>query len=167
MAKKEEESKAVAPASPTYIGKITMSTIGTNPTKAKALNQTVPVAIVYGDASGIAVVKHPARDENFVSITGNFEAISMESGEVFRSGVLYLPKGMHEQLVEAVKGREEGAEPIRFGLEINAFPAKNPIGYSYSAKAFVKQEGVDALSPLRTMALQLPVAKTLRLTHQP
>lgn len=136
------------------IGKLTMATIGAGSiAKRVAAEKTELVCCrIFGIASGIKMRKNIAGDL-FEAIAGNFEAVNMETGEVFGSGILFLPGGLHEKILEPLKNSDEDIT-IQFGLEISAFPASNPQGYSWKAKQIVKPETADPLAALRSSALQ-------------
>jgi hypothetical protein len=145
-----------------YISKITLATTGGGRIAKRAVTEEkeLPCLRIFGIASGTKL-KNAANGDKFEAIVGDFEAHNLETGEVFNSGVLYLPAGLHERVAEPLKA--EGAEAIQFGIEISAFPANNPSGYSYKAKNVVKSETADPLAALRAQAVEgmklLPAAK--------
>lgn len=144
------------------IGKITMATIG-----AGAIAKTVAAegkgeavcARLFGMATGIKL-KTAANGDVFESIVGSFEAVNAATGEVFQSGVLYLPAGLHERVAEALKA-DDAPSSIEFGIEVIAYHAKNPQGYSWKAKQLFKPSAADPLASLRDNALTGFVPKAL------
>lgn len=152
-------SKAQAPTS-SEISKLTMATIGAGKIAKRAVveERELVVCRIFGIASDVKVKKMPNGDI-FEAIVGNFEAINAETGEVFGSGILYLPSGLHERVLEPLKN---GDSTIQFGLEISAFPADNPAGYSWKAKQIVKPDQADPLAALRG-----PVMETFKMLPPP
>lgn len=125
------------------ISKISVKTIGCNPSAAKSEGKDVQLAKVYGVARG-TINKVDQRGDPVVGLTGEFEAVNLGTGEVFRSGVLYLPSGIHEMVANSVK---EG--DTEFALGIVASPASNPIGYSYKAVPLLEPAANDPMAALR------------------
>lgn len=146
------------PDAANYRSKLTISTIGGSPERAKTEKKRVHVADVYGIASGIKLVDNPmGNPPTFTALTGNFEATNAYTGEVWRSGVLYLPGGFHEMIVamlEELSDDEDRSKfdrpSVEFALEINADPADNPAGYSYHARNLLPVKKADALSAIRS-----------------
>src|SRR5271156_3198273 len=105
MAKGTEGTSTSAPTEEqvdqaNYRAKLTISTIGGSPERAKTNKARVHVAEIYGIATGQKEVENPmGNPQFFTAITGNFEAINMHTGEIWRSGVLYLPGGFHEMIL--------------------------------------------------------------------
>jgi hypothetical protein len=140
------------------ISKLSVKTAGCNPRRAALLENdsvALPMVRIFGFASGVKTVEDRTTGNVHEAIIGNFEAHNLApadvkgSGDRYRSGVLYLPKGIHESLVDAVKTKPEGSESIAFDLEVRAVKATNPIGYSYEAVSMRKMAGYDPLDALR------------------
>lgn len=143
------------------ITKMTVKGVGANPSKAKAENRKVPLARIFGTAAGV-VHKVDNRGEPITGITGNFEGVNLETGEVYSSGVLYLPGGIHEMLLNAVDQGEEDAKgkptynSVQFAFDISAVPATNPIGYSYEATQLIEASKADPMAELRASLPAMP-----------
>lgn len=142
-----------------YRAKITISTIGGSPERAKTEKKRVNVAQVFGIATGIKMVDNPMDDSKpFIAITGRFEAINMYTAETWRSGVLYLPGGFHEMIVSMLDDLRENKDSkydktdVQFALAIDAEPADNPAGYTYIAKNLLPISKADPLAMLRAQA---------------
>lgn len=137
--------------------KLTLKGIGCNPSKAKAENKEITLARIYGVAGGV-ITKEGVN--GFVSgVTGTFEAIRADDPDTrYQSGVLYLPVGIIDMLIDAVDTGEvdKNNRPIygsvKFALELSAMPATNPIGYSYSATPLFDAEENDPLAEIRAIA---------------
>lgn len=132
-------------AEPSVVTKISVKTVGADPALAKLSDSPVHLMRVIGMATGIKD-KEDARGEAITAILGDFEGTNPASGEVYRSGVLYLPSGIHEMIVGALG--TPGAK-VEFGLDIFSVKATNRIGYSYTCKQIFKSEGRDSLADLR------------------
>lgn len=134
-----------------FLTKLTLKAIGCNPRRAATEVKKVPLAHIFGIATGTKV-KTDTKGDSFEAIEGNFEAVNLATGAVYRSGLLFLPGGIHETVTKQL---QEPGRSVQFALEISAIPASNPIGYSYSAKSLIKEEGADPLAAMR-LALAPP-----------
>jgi hypothetical protein len=151
-----------------YKSKITIKDIGCDPKKvATAESGNHPLARIYGVVHDVTAKESKTIAGNIeVAFIGEFEAINLEDGRVFRSGRLYLPKGISEVMEKTfagIKSSDKNAT-VEFAFEIASVKASNPIGYSYEAKALRKATQVDALADLRNTMKSLPavaVAKAL------
>ncbi len=139
------------------INKITMKSIKTQPGKM-ATEKGAPIANVYGFISGSKTVVDKVRGESFNALVGQFEAENLDTGERFQSGVLYLPKGIHETLESIASKLTQESDSVKFAIQVYAVTASNPIGYSYSAKNLFAPAGVDPLDELRAA---MPTQKSL------
>lgn len=163
MAKKDETQteQAAAPQNdgPMILTKMSVATMGCAGKKllgqADSVN-TLVLARIYGVANAIKAKENKQTGEVHIAIIGTFEGIAVETGEVFRSAVLYLPSGIHEMLEAPLR---DGATAIEFGFDIAAVRANNAAGYSYAAKPIVKPQDNDALSGLRSSLPALPAPK--------
>jgi hypothetical protein len=132
----------------TIVSKLSMRTIKTQPAKF-ATAEGRPIAVVYGQATAIKEVVDKVRGDVYHALVGQFEAQNLQSGEVFRSGQLYLPTGIHEMLEDAVKKLETDTDFVSFAIQLRAVTAKNPAGYSYEAQNLLKTTHVDPLDDMR------------------
>lgn len=127
-----------------------MKNAGVNPKKIHAAPESqraLDLAVILGEASGIKQVDDPAHGTIHEALTGRFQATNCETGDVVRSGMLYLPKGIHETVTAAVKKAEDG-DVVRFALRVRSVRAENPAGYSYEAVPLLKPEESDPLDKL-------------------
>lgn len=148
--------------------KMSIATLGANPSVVKSEEfiksgaSSAPIARIYGIATGLVFKVDPKTGDVQTAVSGNFEAVNLADGEVFRAGVLWLPSGIQELLINSVDSGEADANgkpiynEVKFGFTINAHPAKNPIGYSYSAEQLIDAEKNDPLADLRGALPQLP-----------
>lgn len=135
------------------VSKISMKNAGVNPKKIFAVpegQRFLKLAVILGEADGIKQVDDPAHGTVHEALTGRFQAQNAETGELTRSGMLYLPKGIHETVTAAVKKAEEG-DLVRFALEVRSVRADNAAGYSYEAVPLLKPVEKDPLDELAAM----------------
>lgn len=152
------------------ISKITMATIGCNPGAVKTLKPEdlskegdLPLARLYGKLSKAKLEDDVAKGQQYLAFIGNFEAINMQTGETFKSGKMYLPKGISELVENGIKNAPEGAQ-VAFAFEIRSQKANNPIGYSYRVLALKSPEATDELAELRKAVLGAGTVKVKQLT---
>lgn len=124
------------------ISKITVRDCGANAAAVLAMpgeNARAPLIRVYGIARSIKEVKSKERLTGDVTIhkaiEGSFRAVNMTTGERYASGLMYLPGGVHELLIdplERAKENNDNAE-IQFGFDIFGRKSSSPAGYGYVA----------------------------------
>ena len=149
------------------VGKITAKTAGVNPKAllGKPETQTeMSLCTIYGIASGVK--EKEFNGKMFYPLIGLFQAVNSETGAITRSGVLYLPEGIHENYEQAAR-KLEGEAEVRFAIELVAFRASNPQGYSYKAKDLAPVIVDDPLTAFtksisngHQAALPIPAAET-------
>lgn len=132
-----------------YVSKLSVKGIGCKPKLAEE-GKPALLCRIFGKADGIKTGES-ADGRVWSALTGSFAAVNMQTGEEYRSGKLFLPSGIHETVENAVNalGENTNGLSIKFGLEIRAVVANNPIGYSYQAANLVQTETADELSELR------------------
>lgn len=137
------------PAAPTIMEKpkLTVKDLG-NPKLVTSDNPRVILGKIIGSVTKVKN-KVDAKGEVFQALVGTFEGVSEASKNVIRSGVLYLPGGFHDAIVETI---EAGADRVDFAYEIAAVHASNPIGYSYAMRPLFKPSADDPLSRMREAA---------------
>lgn len=130
------------------ISKISMRTIKTLPAKF-ASEKGTPIAVIFGMANGIKEVMNKDSGEVYHALRGQFEAQNLDTGEIFQSGVLYLPAGIHDAIESAVGKLEAENDYISFALQIKSVTAATKAGYSYQAVNLMAAKAVDPLAELR------------------
>lgn len=101
---------------------------------------------IIGKASGLKTGED-TTGRVWSAITGEFRGVNLATGEIFRSGKLFLPGGIHEVVEGAVKSLPEDGGVVKFAFEIRTVEAKNPIGYSYQAANLMPMESeTDSLA---------------------
>jgi hypothetical protein len=156
------------------ISKITMATLGCNPSAVKSLpadspelqNGELPLARIYGKLADVKYQDDKTKGQIYTYFVGSFEAINMQTGEVMRSGKLFLPKGISELVEDATKKAREKDDKasIAFAFEVRSIKATNPIGYSYKVLALKSPEATDELKELRDMIHKAGAVDVKRLT---
>jgi hypothetical protein len=118
------------------------------------------ICIIMGKANGLKSGED-ASGKVWTALTGVFEGrvtAGENAGDVFRSGKLFLPSGIHEAVEAAVKSLPGFAEnktigAVKFAMEITRVKDSNPIGYSYQAVNIIPMDAQeDDLSDLVALA---------------
>lgn len=137
------------------VAKITAKELG-NPKKILALDGE-DAKYVLGKIFGIAteckrkdIVDAGGATITFWPLIGQFVGV-LPSGDQVRSGVLYLPTGIHEAYKAAVDNMEEG-DTLRFALQLQTVKASSPAGYAYQAIDLMPPKVVDLLSEFKLAA---------------
>lgn len=131
--------------------KMTIKTLGGNPKLASKTDDEAPKKIflcrVLGTATGIKVADRDG--EAVFGLTGQFEGHTAK-GEVFSSGVLYLPSGIQDLIQSPLENalNEDKSASVQFALDIYAISASNKAGYSFSAETLTAPE-TDPFAALR------------------
>lgn len=149
--------------------KMSLATLGANPSRVKnekdakgAPVTSLDLVRIYGIASSLVFKTDPKTGDIQVAVAGNFEGVNLQSGEVYRAGVLWLPGGIQELLINSVDtGAKDGNgkpvyQDVKFGFTIAAVPASNPIGYSYTAEQLIDAQQNDPLAELRSSLPEMP-----------
>lgn len=138
--------------------RLTMKIIGCRPDRAKdpALRRTdtVPMCQIMGRISGLTEAKQLEDEKTGAKfdswgLTGFFEAHNLETGEIFKGGVIYLPSGFQDQGIAAIRsqiaqfGENSGQAFVEFAYEFHARPDGNPSGYSWCAFPLLKARQID------------------------
>lgn len=148
--------KIAQPDSNGIVSKLSNATLGCDPlvVKDKAKGTKAPMYRVLGRATGIKEAKD-TNGEVIYGLSGSFEGTNLLTGQVMRSGVCYLPPGIHETILEPLDKAlaEDTANQgvmIQFAFDIFAVAAPNKSGYSYEAQDLVAPEKrVDMFADMR------------------
>jgi hypothetical protein len=151
----------------TVLSKLAPKNLG-NPKVAAAFDdgdQTVhPLGRIIGRASKVSRKPDPKDpDKLYVSLVGQFEGTPFDDDRpIIRSGVCYLPPGVHEEVVEAVEEmhriwRDENPDSklgpvgvVEFAFDIGTIKATNAAGYSYACTPVkTKAKEIDPFAQLR------------------
>ena len=163
MATKDKEEKAPTVQGLIILPKITVVDVGCNAQAVLARKQEgaaakEPLMRVYGVVTGYKKKMYPAADGNpareFFPLVGNFRAINIQKGQPqtgmrFRSGILYLPEGVHDMYLEPAKLAQNENESIEiiFGVDVYSRLTSSPVGYGYACDVLgnVTEENEDIL----------------------
>src|ERR1017187_42639 len=142
-----------APTDVIVLSKLSVANIGANakailafPPESKEVNR---LALAVGQASGLKHVEDKVRGVTHCALLGNFEFTNLASGKLFRSGVCYLPPGVHDMVVSAVKSLEDESQSVTFALEISTVRDSCPAGYTYQSRNLIPVIASDPLTELR------------------
>ena len=100
----------------------------------------------------------------WTALVGRFEAVNIETGEVFQAPQCFLPEPLNTMIAEALQETDEDGnrvnDAIGFSVEVGVKPSDVPIGYEYTTKENVKADTADPLAALREeTAKTLPAPK--------
>jgi hypothetical protein len=137
------------------VSKITAKELG-NPKKVLAMDGD-DAKHILGNIFGIAtevkrkdIVDAGGTTSTFWPLIGQFVGVLPDQSQV-RSGVLYLPTGIHESYKAAVENMQEG-DTLRFALRLQTVKASSPAGYAYQAVDLMPPKTVDLLSEFKLAA---------------
>lgn len=139
------------PAQGSYIlqAKLTPATMGFEVQKGKAGRHVC--GTIIGTANGVAARKLP-NGEDSIAITGKFEGVNADTGEVFRSGVMFFPTGIQEYVLKALDDNADAE--VHFAVELATKPSKSPAGYQWEVRPIVDLSLADPMSALRLAVKQ-------------
>ena len=80
--------------------------------------ETVMLARIYGEATDIKRKSFRSGGDS-ETIMGDFRAVNLATGEEFKSAIVYLPRGLQEQVAVALDG---GSALVQFAFDIWAEP---------------------------------------------
>lgn len=133
----------------TQVPKIAASTIGAKPAMSQIDGKPYLQFQVTGEATGI--VAKEKDGQTLFGLVGKFEAINAWTGEIYRSGVAYLPSGIHELATSVLLN--DANSVVQFDLEVWSVPAANPRGYSWQAKEMSAIATNDPLQHIKARRL--------------
>jgi len=83
--------------------------------------------------------------------SGDFKATNMETGEIFRSSVAFLPGAAEMALVNAMaNAADAGSDNVQFGFDVSIKPSDAPTGYEYEIVPLVEMGENDPLAALES-----------------
>jgi len=155
---KQASAKIEAPQAAVILPKITIKDCGANPKEvfSSAYDNVGRHMLirVYGVATSTGIRKltnsNTGEISSYENIRGDFRAINLQSGQKFKSAVLYLPSGIHEMISEPLDSAKRNGEraEIQFGLDLFSKRADNVAGYGYGAFILGDPEEVDVIAQL-------------------
>lgn len=128
-----------------------------DPAIAVAQKKSIDLCRIWGFVTDIKAGVNPRDGSQMIALVGDFMGVNLETGEMARSGRLFLPGGIHETLAAPFQGlKDDDDKPrLKFGFTIASFPSTAPIGYSYKATPFEKPSDDDPLAELTKAALAI------------
>ena len=122
-----------------------------------APEKATPLYTVMGIANGIKSGQSTYGE--WIALTGQFEAMNLETGESVAAPQCFLPDPLQGMIVAKIRTPDDnGVTPsVRFAVEIGIKPAKSTLGYEYTVRELVDAQENDPLADLRK-ALPAPNA---------
>lgn len=102
---------------------------------------------VYGNIEGFKVGE--TNFGEFTEFQGNFEAVAIDTGEVFRSAKCFLPSIAEALLLPVVKN-PDNVGGVRFAFDIGIKGSAKEVGYEYTVRPIVEMTEADPLAALRS-----------------
>lgn len=81
----------------------------------------------------------------FIKLSGTFNAINMQTGELFNSGECLLPNFISENIAEALKNSSEVEFALQIGVKADA---TSVTGYQYTVKPLIDAKPSEKLLAL-------------------
>src|SRR5262245_2730444 len=94
--------------------------------KQEELDKRLPLMEVIGIANGYkngSSVLPDGKTSNWTKLTGQFKAVNLDTGEVFRSGVAIMPAVANDLVVGVLSGGTINA--VEFGFRVYAVYVKD------------------------------------------
>lgn len=137
------------------IKKISAKTVFGNVT---APEKPIELYSVMGIANGIKSGQSTYGE--WISLTGQFEAQNMETGEAYAAPQCFLPEPLQGMIVAKIRTPDEQGKTVsvRFAVVVGIKPAKSTLGYEYTVRELVDASENDPLADLRK-ALPAPAKK--------
>lgn len=158
--------------------RLSLSTMGCNGSIAKTEQRRLPLAVIISQVTATRDVENPRKGEpkqpdTFLALVGHHEGMNIQAGTRdygmrFRSGVLFLPSDLNDQIgssfrelvgPDASRARPGEWRGVQFAMQLFAEPATNMAGYTYSWRPLAKTGLPDPLAALRHEAMQLLAAE--------
>ncbi len=136
----------------TLVSKLTLKAIGAQPKRGSFGTEedqkpAKTLARIFGRALKWDTVTTQLGES--YRFHGVFEGINMETGEVFKSGKVFLP-GVVASILAAEIDNADGRD-IDFAYEIGGRWANGDFGYEYTVKPIIETATADPLAALRNM----------------
>lgn len=109
-----------------------------------------PLLQVFGIATGTKTGESTYGP--WVALTGQFRAVNLETGELFQSGVCFLPR-MGTDLVTPLL-KTDGVNGLEFALNIGVVPSDTNTGYEYYVEPVLQAGESDPLEALQKKVTQ-------------
>lgn len=139
------------------IKNVTGGIIGDKDRMMKLLQGTkLDLMDVFGITKSFLVVEGKEGFEPSIKLKGEFKAVNLETGEVFRAGVCYLPKMASELIAGVLKGEGVSGD-VQFGFRVSArYDESSATQYVYDVESLMEVAENDPLELLTKSLKQLP-----------
>ncbi len=148
----------------TILPKMSIKTLGANGAIVLVTKAKTPLCRIKGIARGIKVANGNDGTPVF-GMTGQFIGLNIATGEVFDSGVIYLPAGINEMFLTPLEAAlaEDAKASVRFALDLFAVPSTNKAGYSFEAASLIEASTIDPFAEMSAEAdkVELPTMPKL------
>lgn len=130
-----------------------------NPTKVPSVKagKKVPLCVIGGRASGTKSGENRQTGDVWTALTGRFEGVVIQAGdgfktgEVYESGMVFLPGGIQEAIEGALETAGEGGS-VDFAIEITSgYDETSPVGYRYYGRNLKPPSASDDLAAIRAV----------------
>lgn len=148
------------------VNKLSVKTMNLDPaslTEKLEENKIVVIARMYGQITDYKIGKSKFSTDDLpkedVKFRGTFEGVNLVTGEVFNSGVCFLPGNVTNVLRAAVDSKADDEIGVQFGVEIGAKKVKRrdgTWGYEFTAAVPKNPEAADPLAAMRETMKALP-----------
>jgi len=111
---------------------------------------------VIGIANGIKTGNSTYGE--WLALTGQFEAVNLETGEAYVSPQVFLPEPLQGLIAAKVRTPDENGKmpSVQFAVEVGFKPSKSTFGYEYTVRELVDSSDNDPLADLRKALPALP-----------
>lgn len=158
----------------TFVKKMSVAALGCDPKEARQnkykpgsvntdgtpnplAGKKVPLCIIYGRATGTKSGENRQTGDVWTALTGTFEGVCIQegpdfkTGEVYTSGMVFLPGGIQEAIEGALEGAGENGS-VEFAIKLFAgFDEKSAVGYRYYGMNMKAPAATDDLAGLRSL----------------
>lgn len=127
------------PKDPSLVKKITVKTVCGQLAKPET-NKLI--MRIFGQATGVK----PGQSNlgEYVALIGSFEAVKLETGEIYRSGRAILPPLVSDLITGKMTG-----DTTQFAFDVGIKPSASPVGYDYYCVSLIPSGDTDPLSTLK------------------
>lgn len=145
-----------------YVSKMSIKTMKCDPKATKNSATPIPIARIYGTVDDSKVIDSDKTGKPSIQFFGTFEGVNLQTGEVFESSKLFLPRIVEDVLETAIHpSNGEKRSNIAFAFELSTGAGESPVGYVFSAKNLRKLQENDPLAELRAeLNASHPVVKS-------
>jgi hypothetical protein len=148
----EKKNETAEPKEPKFISKLNIKAMGCNPGARPEDGSPLVLGTIYGRATSLKTGEDKRSGNMWSALQGSFEGVNAATGDIYKSGLLFLPGGIHEIIENAVNALEKDKPGVGvdFALEIHSVkPRSGSHTYSYQAVNLYKPTATDELEGLR------------------